>query len=160
MTFKNNQDYVDTLRIFLHLGIEDTDFVLSILNDRFIEEENEKKYLCGMALIYAARYGHINTLKVLLTFDYEELDIDAVEKEEGNSALLEAVDNGHLEIVQELIKADAYIDITNKEGNSPLICAVKIDCLDIVKVLIDNEAEINIYPRYFKMRSPIFENCH
>jgi ankyrin repeat protein len=147
MTFKNNQDYVDTLRIFLHLGIEDTDFVLSILNDRFIEEENEKKYLCGMALIYAARYGHRKTLKALLNFpmiNEEDFDINTVEKEDGNSALLEAADNGHLKIVQDLIEANADIDITNKKENTSLICAVKMGYLEIVQALIDNEADINL----------------
>ena len=57
--------------------------------------------------------------------------------------LLYASQNGHLEIVQALLKQDLNINCSNIYGWTPLHEAVFNEKFEIVKILVENDAEIN-----------------
>ena len=40
---------------------------------------------------------------------------------DGNTALIDAADNGHVDCVKELVKAESDLNATNSDGNTALI---------------------------------------
>ena len=77
--------------------------------------------------------------------------INAVDKKDGNTALMLAAYNARYDIVETLLAADASVDIRNNSGNTALIFALwcpadKQDCsgsAKIVNVLIKAGADVN-----------------
>ena len=71
-------------------------------------------------------------------------ELSNLSQEEKNEKLLDASDEGILNIVKLLIKLGADINAKNYDGNTPLIFASANGYLDIVKLLIENGADINV----------------
>ena len=77
--------------------------------------------------------------------------INAVDKKDGNTALMLAAYNARYDIVETLLAADASVDIRNNSGNTALIFALwcpadKQDCsgsAKVVNVLIKAGADVN-----------------
>jgi hypothetical protein len=58
----------------------------------------------------------------------------------GNFALHIAAQNGHLEIVRQLIDLGVDVNVKNRKGNSPLHMSVQYDLYFVSKLLIDSGA--------------------
>ena len=52
--------------------------------------------------------------------------------------LIEAADRGHVDVVRELIKAGAHVNLTNKNGDTALMCAIKNHDFDVVQSLLQS----------------------
>ena len=72
------------------------------------------------ALLRAARAGHADTVKNLLTTP--NLDVNAKD-ERGNTALIEASRFGHDDVVQALLVAKADVKMRNSDGKTALMLA-------------------------------------
>ena len=89
-------------------------------------------YLGRTALMYAARYGYIQIVQLLLEADANPNSSD----EFGNNpALLAAAENGHLNVVEQLLKYGADALHKNKSGETALELAMKNKHGEIAKVL-------------------------
>ncbi len=94
---------------------------------------------------------------------YEGEDIDTVEKAikegadvnitdeiifgdegKGNTALMMAASNGHIDITKLLLKAKADVNKQNDDGVTALMMASSEGYLDIVQELINGNADVNI----------------
>ncbi len=84
--------------------------------------------------------GDLNELKKLL----KKLDsIDALEPWTGETALMLACRNGHLEMVEYLISNGANVNYVNvQEDTTALFNAAKNDHAAIVKILVENGASV------------------
>jgi ankyrin repeat protein len=63
---------------------------------------------------------------------------------EGATPLFIAAQNGHTEIITELIKYGADVSICRDHDTSPLFMACQEGHEKIVKILIDNGADVNV----------------
>lgn len=84
------------------------------------------------ALFRAARAGHADTVKSLLTSP--GVDVNARD-EHGNTALIEAARYGHDEVVQALLVAKADVRAKNNEGKTALMVAAEGGHDQIVRLL-------------------------
>ena len=71
-----------------------------------------------------------------------------MENKYGDTALILASRNGHLEIVKHLLSQGADIEAKNNDGNTPLISASRGNCLEIVKYLLSQGADIEVKNEY------------
>jgi ankyrin repeat protein len=90
----------------------------------------------GNALIPACHYGHVDTVKLLLT---TKIDIDHINSL-GWTCLLEAVILGeggakHQEIIRLMLKAGANPNIADKKGDTPLAHARARGFTQIIAIL-------------------------
>ena len=83
------------------------------------------------ALLLAAKYGHLEIVKVLLAKDAKI----NVQDKEGLTALLLATQEGHLEIMKALLAKDAKVDLEDKDGWTAFVVAAKEGHADIVQAL-------------------------
>lgn len=85
----------------------------------------------------AAKYGHLEIMKALI-----EKDPTLVNNVNSNgaSALLVAINQGKLDIVQELIAANADINLKDAAEHSALYYAIEQGNVELAKMLIDNGA--------------------
>jgi len=88
----------------------------------------------------AARYGHLEIVKILLQAGAK---LDILDKF-GWSPLHKAAYREHLEIVKILLQAGADPDIQNNHGWSTLYRAAYHGQLEIVKILIEAGVDINL----------------
>ena len=72
------------------------------------------------------------------------INIDEQNNQEGNTALIIAVVNNRLEIVPELIRAGAVLDLQNNYGDTALKCAAVNNCLEIMQELIRAGAALDL----------------
>jgi ankyrin repeat protein len=85
--------------------------------------------------------GDLNELKKLLK---KLKNIDAVEPWTGETALMLACSNGHLEMVEYLISNRADVNYVNEqEGTTALFNAANSDHAAIVKTLVENGASVD-----------------
>ncbi len=93
-----------------------------------------------VALVSAARNGHLDVVKALLEAG---ANINAV-GEYSETALISAARNGHLDVVQELLKhKDIALDRNSFYGPA-LVLAAGGGYLDVVKALLDAGANIDV----------------
>ena len=92
-------------------------------------------------------------LNVAVRNDNEELtkmildcgaDINAVSKDRGYTAVMDAVWKGNKDITKLLISRGAELNTISKEGQSNLVLAVGADKVDICKILVENGADPDI----------------
>ena len=93
-------------------------------------------------LIAASREGHTETVRYLVGL--EQVDVDQEGGPDATTALHEAVDKNHADVVQVLIDAGADIEKRDSVGRTPLILACVRGCLDAVKVLVQAGAELRV----------------
>ncbi|KAF2665085.1 ankyrin, partial [Microthyrium microscopicum] len=93
-------------------------------------------------LQYACRHGHIPTIKALLAaganINYKS--------GRGKTALMEAVEHGHADVVELLIRnrTDIDINVFDTEGRSSLIHAATRGDAESVRLLLDKKADTSI----------------
>merc|ERR1712136_66260 len=90
------------------------------------------------ALMYAATYGHIDAVRVLL--DHGS-DIEATSKD-GWTSLITATYNGHIDVVQYLIQRDANIEAADERGWTPLMHVAFNGDIKTLKCLLENGASV------------------
>ena len=98
-------------------------------------------------LIIAAHNGHLNSVKILLSY---EADIEARgtlkigdEVSEGCTPLWAAAAADHLDVVKLLLEQNADVDSKTSTGSTPLRVAAHEGHLDIVRCLVENGADVN-----------------
>merc|ERR1712168_285125 len=92
-------------------------------------------------LSYAALYGHLDVVKLLL--EYEELKMDPVDSE-GNTPLMLAASWGETEIVELLHKNGSDVNHRNNKGYTALHSAARFGYYETVLLLIDLGADLNV----------------
>ena len=103
-------------------------------------------------LIIAARNGHLNSVKILLSYkaDIEDRGTVKIENEviEGSTPLWAAAASGHLDVVKLLIEQNADVDGRVSAGGTPLKAAAYVGYLDIVRCLVESGADVNARNNY------------
>ena len=114
-------------------------------------------------LIIAARYGHLNSVKILLGYG---ADIEARgtlkradQVAEGCTPLLAAAASGHLDVVKLLIEQNAKVDARTSTGGTPLRTAAYDGRLDIVRCLVESGADVNTR-HYNEGSTPLMVACY
>lgn len=89
--------------------------------------------------------SHLSIVEKLfnLNIDDNHLDINHVYSD-GNTPLLLALKNNHLEIASILISIGAYVNFIDEFGNTPLSIATQMNNAEIVNLLIGSGADVNI----------------
>ena len=139
------------------LGFEEKDRdVISIIRKRLLRDiemgniDNIKKFLLdGNDINFISKglnpFTHtatINNFELLKFFlNKTEIDIDTTD-ELGNTALSNASDRGHLEIVDFLINNGADINYQNKQGQTPAMKAAEKNNFYIIKLLLDKNVDL------------------
>ncbi|XP_073999776.1 protein fem-1 homolog B isoform X2 [Rhodnius prolixus] len=108
---------------------------------------------CVTPLIVAARNGHVEVVKVLVSeFNADTEHAGCVKVEnyyiQGATALWCAAGAGHLNVVKVLVHAGANVNHTTLTNSTPLRAACFDGRLDIVKYLIEHGALVNIPNKY------------
>ena len=85
-------------------------------------------------------YGTLNI--ILYTYSTGKAKVNATSKA-GNTALIWAARNGHLNIVKLLMSFDADINVVNKKGYTALLWATQNEHYEISKKLVESGADIN-----------------
>ncbi len=62
----------------------------------------------------------------------------------GESPLYIASQNGHIDVVKELVASGAQIDLQENTGTSPLYIASQNGHIDVVKELVASGAQIDL----------------
>ena len=98
-------------------------------------------------LIIAAHNGHLNSVKILLSY---KADIEARgtlkigdEVSEGCTPLWGAAAADHLDVVKLLLEQNADVDSKTSTGSTPLRVAAHKGHLDIVRCLVESGADVN-----------------
>lgn len=91
-----------------------------------------------IAILEAAEKGMLKTVEELIKKDKD--CVDATDTE-GNTALIFAAHQGHLECTQALIAAGAKIDLANEQGTTALEMAAQMDHPEIIKLLLQKGAD-------------------
>ena len=92
-------------------------------------------------LLEAAEAGDTKQVRELLTAHPDWVD---VEDEEGETSLMEAAEDGHLEIVELLLKAGANINHQDHSGETALMEAAQESKIECVKLLLEKGAAVGI----------------
>jgi ankyrin repeat protein len=74
----------------------------------------------------------------------KQADVNLVISSTGATPLLVAVADGHLAVVQVLVKGKADLNIQSKKGNSALMVAAKKEKVDILKYLLEAGADTEL----------------
>jgi ankyrin repeat protein len=88
---------------------------------------------CTPLIWKAAAEGRFEILRLLIK---KGADANAVDGSHGRTALSWGSRNGHLKVVQELLKAGADVEKGSNKGSTPLIFAAENGHLDIVEELL------------------------
>ena len=98
-------------------------------------------------LIIAAHNGHLNSVKILLSY---KADIEARgtlkigdEVSEGCTPLWGAAAADHLDVVKLLLEQNADVDSKTSTGSTPLRVAAHEGHLDVVRCLVHRGADVN-----------------
>ena len=92
-------------------------------------------------LVSASTDGDFKTVSRLLA---RGSDVDVIDCQYGETALMMAAWNGHTDIAKALIAAKAKVDLQDFGGESALMKAVWNDGSDIVNILIAAKATVNL----------------
>jgi len=86
-------------------------------------------------LLKASNLGRVDLVMCLVNTGKASLDM---KNKEGNTALNEAANKGHLEVVKFLLDNGADVDLRNATGKTPLHRAVASSKLAIVRILLES----------------------
>ncbi len=93
-----------------------------------LQTHNNRDDLRGLAVVHAAKKGHLEIIQELLKKE--------ISQEDRGEAVINAAREGHLHVTQELLKNNAMI--TPEDWKYALRCAVENEHLYIVRELAEN----------------------
>ncbi|KAJ7589364.1 Pfs, NACHT and ankyrin domain protein, partial [Mycena floridula] len=134
---KGNWPTSKTVHILAWLGL---DQILELLLSQDVTHTTDIDTRSCTPLSYAAEWGHIDIVKLLLE---ENADPNICDKGQW-TPLSYAVKEGHIDIVKLLLEKNADPNICDKGQWTPLSYAVKEGHIDIVKLLLEKNADPNI----------------
>ena len=115
-------------------------------------------------LIIAAHNGHLNSVKILLSY---KADIEARgtlkigdEVSDGCTPLWGAAAADHLDVVKLLLEQNADVDSKTSTGSTPLRVAAHEGHLDIVRCLVHRGADVNARNDCNEEVTPLFVACY
>ena len=115
-------------------------------------------------LIIAAHNGHLNSVKILLSY---KADIEARgtlkigdEVSDGCTPLWGAAAADHLDVVKLLLEQNADVDSKASTGSTPLRVAAHEGHLDIVRCLVHRGADVNARNDCNEECTPLVEACY
>ena len=142
-----NNGHENISRILISAGAFETR--VDYEESKSVEGDEESKSAEGETdidehpLITAAKNGEYRMVWALI--DNDKVDYDnIVDNEYGMNALMWAVKNGHLNIVNDIINVGADVNLGDKNGKTALIHAVQSGNKEIVEYLLDNDADITL----------------
>ena len=142
-----NNGHENISRILISAGAFETR--VDYEESKSVEGDEESKSAEGETdidehpLITAAKNGEYRMVWALI--DNDKVDYDnIVDNEYGMNALMWAVKNGHLNIVNDIINVGADVNLGDKNGKTALIHAVESGNKEIVEYLLDNDADITL----------------
>jgi ankyrin repeat protein len=91
-------------------------------------------------LMTAARTGAVASVKALVS---RGANVDSKDERRGQTALMWAAAEGHADVVQALIDADADFATRVPSGFTPLLFAVREGRIDVLRVLLKAGANVN-----------------
>ena len=116
------------------------------------------------SLIIAAHNGHLNSVKILLSY---KADIEArgtlkigEEVSEGCTPLWGAAAADHLAVVELLLEQNADVDSKTSTGSTPLRVAAHEGHLDIVRCLVHRGADVNARNDCNEESTPLAVACY
>jgi len=126
----------------LHVAAQegDNDTIASILNSPEYIDFAAQDSRGWTALHYAAAGGHTAAVRTLAT-NRACLTIPTLN---GETPLVLAVDNGHLDTVCELVKAGADVNDSRPKIVSPLVTAARRGNIEMVRLLLRFEADVSL----------------
>jgi len=96
----------------------------------------------GVSLLnIAIRKGHVNIASILLD---KGANINSISGDRGNTPIMDAAAESHIEILMKLIKAGADLDLKSKSGQTALVLSVGRQAEDSAIALIESGADITI----------------
>ena len=114
-------------------------------------------------LIIAARNGHLNSVKILLSYEADIEDRGTTKKGdeviEGCTPLWAAASFGRLDVVKLLIEQNADVDGRTSSGSTPLRAAAYEGHLDVVRCLVESGADVNTR-HYDDESTPLIVACY
>ena len=114
-------------------------------------------------LIIAAHNGHLNSVKILLSYkaDIEARGTLKMEDQvsEACTPLWAAASAGHLDVVKLLLEQNADVDSKTSTGSTPLRAAAHDGLLDVVRCLVESGAQVNVRLRHDKS-TPLMVACY
>ncbi|CAJ0948778.1 unnamed protein product, partial [Ranitomeya imitator] len=121
----------------------DFGIVETVFNDAEVPLQHPGNQYGTTPLIWAARKGHLESVKSLLQMGAD------VDQEGANSmtALIVAVRGGYTNTVKEILKRNPNVNLTDKDGNTALAIAAKEGHTEIVQDLLDAGTYVNIPDR-------------
>ena len=111
------------------------------LKEEVLSKDDHLTTYGNKTLFIEASRGRINRVETYLESDKFYVDY-AIEN--GDTPLYIASFNGHLEIVEFLLRKGAKVDLGNKDGETPLYIASQEGHLKVIELLLRNGANPNI----------------
>ena len=142
----NNEDVINMLTnkniLELAVKIGDVDYVEKIIDEEHPFLNHSDTY--GRSLIYwACRYGHLEIVKLLFTYNYINVNIDSTDND-GMTPLHVATIKGHYDVVKYLLENGVNLNILDNYGSSPLHYASHDGCEKIIWELLKYDFDINL----------------
>ncbi|KAF5281785.1 hypothetical protein FQR65_LT14532 [Abscondita terminalis] len=137
--FATNKSGLSALHYAAKFGFEN---FLTELIRRGADVNQETKSGDTPLLLHVMENSRKGVVKLLID---NGADVCAVEAETGNSCMHYLVDKCEIDVIGDLAKAGADINVRNRDGNTPLHCAVRFGNCTLVKLLLSFGADSNVH---------------
>jgi len=127
--------------LFKYANSFNNGFSKSSFNNLF--KLKHKQRALSSLLFYLSRDGCINPVKPLLEKYYNDIHIDYIPNDEGQTPLMVASENGYTEIVQLLLEKGADVNAETNDGKTALMYAAAKGRTEIVQLLLEKGADVN-----------------
>ena len=117
------------------VSVEEYQEILEQIRNEFEMED------CHQEIRDAARYNEIDTVRAILLCHGEDV-VNDTDSRTGNTALHMAAANGHLGVVELLLKCGADPKIANAQGNTPLHWAATNGQQSVVDLLLKYKVDV------------------
>jgi hypothetical protein len=139
-------------------GVEASPLELASTKQTLAEKPIQRNRVSGVDLRNACFYGRVEEVKQLL--DYGS-NVNAARGDNGATALIQAAQNGHLDVVELLLENGASVDHTNCNGTSALFLAAQNGIPEIVQLLLEKGATADLANNSsVTPREAAYENGH